>query len=231
MNHSSKFLMLKDIDILNSLSEDQINELAKRCTMEKVHKNSKIYEAGQSIDYVYLINKGSIKLGMIAECDKTLIKDIVYDRELFGENIFARNIVRKDFSEAMTDTTLFKIPVSFFKELVETNSGFANSVMTIIIGRLRNLEQRMQNFVFMKAKARIVDFIRKTGNRKGIKIGVDETLINHGMSHKEIAYLTDTSRQTVARVLGELKKENLIYFSARKPSKILIRESFQLALG
>ena len=87
----------------------------------------------------------------------------------------------------------------------------------------------MQNFVFMKAKTRIVDFIRKTGNRKGIKIGVDEILINHGMSHKDIAYLTDTSRQTVARVLGELKKENLIHFSARKPSKILIRQSFQLA--
>ena len=223
--------MLKDIDILKTLSEDQINELAKRCTMEKVHKNNKIYCSGKSIDYVYLVNKGSIKLGMVAECDKILIKDIVYDHELFGENIFARNVVRKDFSEAMSDTTLFKIPASFFKELVETNSGFANSIMTIIIGRLHNLEQRMQNFVFMKAKARIVDFIRKTGNRKGIKIGVDEVLINHGMSHKDIAYLTDTSRQTVARVLGELKKENLIHFSARKPSKILIRQSFQLALA
>ncbi len=223
--------MLKDIEILKTLSEEQVNELAKRCTMEKVYKNHKIYDAGQSIDYVYLVNKGSIKLGMVADCDKTLIKDIVYDHELFGENIFARNVVRKDFSEAMSDTTVFKIPASFFKELVETNSGFANSVMTIIIGRLRNLEQRMQNFVFMKAKARIVDFIRKTGNRKGIKIGVDETLINHGMSHKEIAYLTDTSRQTVARVLGELKKDDLIHFSARKPSKILIRQSFQLALA
>lgn len=223
--------MLKDIKVIQSLSEEQINELAKRCTMEKVHKNKKIYVSGQSIDYVYLIHKGSIKLGMIAECDKTLIKDIVYDQELFGENIFTRNTVRKDFSEAMTDTNLFKIPASYFKELVETNTGFANTVMTIIIGRLRNLEQRMQNFVFMKAKARIVDFIRKTGDLKGIKIGVDETLINHGMSHKEIAYLTDTSRQTVARVLGELKKENLIHFSARKPSKILIRQSFQMALS
>jgi len=47
---------------------------------------------------------------MLAECDKILIKDIVYDQELFGENIFARNVVRKDFSEAMTDTTIFKIP-------------------------------------------------------------------------------------------------------------------------
>ena len=221
--------MLKDIEVLKFLSENQLNELAKVSTMEKVLKSKRIYESGQKIDYVYLVNKGSIKLGMIAECDKTLIKDIIYDNEIFGENIFTDNKVRKDFAEAMSDTNLFKIPAVYFKELVESNSGFANSVMTIIISRLRNLEQRMQNFVFMKAKARIVEFIKSIGSRRGIKIGVDETLINHGMSHKEIAYLTDTSRQTVARVLGELKRDEFIHFSARKPSKILIRNSFQFA--
>ena len=44
------------------------------------------------------------------------------------------------------------------------------------------------------------------------------------MSHKEIAYLTDTSRQTVARILNELKKENFIHYGSRKSSKILIRD-------
>ena len=58
----------------------------------------------------------------------------------------------------------------------------------------------------------------------GITIGLNEILINHGMSHKEIAFLTDTSRQTVARILNELKETNIIHFSDRKPNKILIRE-------
>jgi len=78
--------------------------------MEKVHKNNRIYDAGHAIDYVYIVNKGSIKLGMVAECDKILIKDIVYDQEIFGENIFARNIKRKDFSEAMADCKEAFIP-------------------------------------------------------------------------------------------------------------------------
>lgn len=217
------------MSILKSLSDDQLNELAKRSTLEKVYRNKKIYDAGQHMDYVYLIDRGSVKLGMIAECDKILIKDIVYDQGIFGENIFTGNKERKDFAEAMTDTVLYKVPVPYFKLLVEANSAFANTIMMTILGRLKNLEQRMQNFVFMKAKARIVNFIKNTGISRGIKIGMDEILINHGMSHKEIAYLTDTSRQTVARVLGELKKDELIHFSARKPSKILIRNSFQLA--
>ena len=229
MNHSSKFLLLKEIEILKTLTDDQLNTLAKRSLMEKVYKDNYLYESGKHIDYVYLIQKGSVKVGMVAKCDKVLIKDITYDGNFFGENIFVGNQVRKDFAETMTDTILFKIPASYFKELVEQNSRFANIVTTVIIGRLRNIEERMQNFVFLKAKTRIGDFIKKIGEKRGVIIGVDEILINHGMSHKEIAYLTDTSRQTVARVLGELKKDNLIHFSARKPSKILIRSAFRLA--
>ena len=109
--------MLKDIEILKTLSEEQVNELAKRCTMEKVYKNHKIYDAGQSIDYVYLVNKGSIKLGMVADCDKTLIKDIVYDHELFGENIFARNVVRKDFQKQCLILRSSTFQLAFSKNL------------------------------------------------------------------------------------------------------------------
>jgi len=58
---------------------------------------------------------------------------------------------------------------------------------------------------------------------------MDEILINHKLSHREIANITDTSRQTVARVLSELKKQDLIHFSARKPHKILIRNIANLS--
>ena len=93
---------------------------------------------------------------------------------------------------------------------------------------MSELEDRMSNFVFKKAQSRIVDFIKHLAQTKGMKIGLDEILINHGLSHKEIANITDTSRQTVARVLGDLKRQNIIHFSARKPHKILVRDVMNL---
>ncbi|HEY4653495.1 MAG TPA: helix-turn-helix domain-containing protein, partial [Cyclobacteriaceae bacterium] len=41
------------------------------------------------------------------------------------------------------------------------------------------------------------------------------------LTHKDIAALTGTSRQTVTTILNELKDRNLIYFDRRK---ILIRD-------
>jgi len=224
MNNSTLFLMLRDHKILESLTPQELEMLSKHALLKTIKKNNQIYDHGDQSQYVYLVEKGSIKLGIHSSCGKILIKDIVYENSVFGENIFQEDNLRQEFAETMEDTTVLKIPVGIIRKLVEENGTFANDLMSIIITRLQLLQERMHSFVFKKAKARIAEFIKRTGQLRGIRIGIDECLINHGMSHKEIAYLTDTSRQTVARVLGELKRSNIIHFGTRKPNKILIRD-------
>lgn len=223
MNNSSKYLLLQQKDIFSSLTSEQLSLIADTTIYEEAKKGMQIFEQGQRILYVYLIEKGSVKLATTAECGKTLIKDIMYEDEVFGENVFSEQGKRLSYAEAADKTGYFAIPVNVFRKVVISNPSFAQAIMDLIIQRLHALEERMQSFVFKKAKARIFDFIKSVAKKRGIRIGIDECLINHGMSHKEIAYLTDTSRQTVARVMGELKRDDLIHFSARKPGKVLIR--------
>ncbi|MBK9735912.1 MAG: Crp/Fnr family transcriptional regulator [Saprospiraceae bacterium] len=224
MNNALKVIALREIGILKSLTPSELEMLAEAAIFQKVLKNKVIYDIGSKMEYVYIVEKGSIKLGIISSCGKTLTKDIIYDQEIFGENIFTPGLQNKEYAESMTETKFFKIPVSIFQTLVVQNNTFATSIMNVIVTKLSNLEDRLQNFVFRKAKERIVDFICRTGVRKGVKIGINECLIDHGMSHREIAYLTDTSRQTVARIMNELKKENFIHYGSHKSSKILIRD-------
>ena len=229
MELSTKIQMIEQFKLLSSLSTFQKEELGRNGSVMDLKRAKYVYDTGSVIQNVYFVVKGSVKLGIHTTGGKTLIKNIVYQNEIFGENVFTSAESRQEFVEVMSDVKLLVIPVNVFKRLVINNHHFGQLVMQIVIGRLANLENRMQNFVFKKAKKRILDFIKRTADLRGIKIGMDEILVNHGMSHKEIAFLTDTSRQTVARVLGELKKDNLIHFSARKPSKILIRDLARLA--
>lgn len=229
MNASSKFMIFKELEIFSDLDDLQLEQLSNQATFDKVKKGQYIYNVGESINYVYLMYKGSVKVGMHTSQDKTLIKEIVYKDELLGENIFSGHQDRLDFSQALENCEYFKIPKSYFKALLERNPSLCQSVTQILIQKMANLESRMNNFVFKKAQSRITEFIMQLAKTKGIKIGLDEILINHGLSHKEIAYITDTSRQTVARVLGELKRQNIIHFSPRKPHKILIRSTMNLS--
>lgn len=228
MKSSITRVMLQSFSVLQHLTETQWQYLAEHVQQSSVGKNKKIFHIGDDTDFVFLVDKGSIKIGTYTDPDKVLIKEMAYPGDIFGENIFTQGPKRSEFAEATADSRIFKIPVGIFKELVMQNAAFTNALMTVSLGKLEAMEERLKNFVFMKAKERIVHFLHVIALKKGINIGMDEKLINHGISHRDIAYLTDTSRQTVARVLNELKRDNLIHYGGGKSCKILVRDMFAL---
>jgi len=222
-NLAVKILLINNVDLFSSLDPADIERIAQASSFHNMYKNDFLYQPGSKISHVYILEKGTMKMGNHIDDEKSIIRHLILGGEVFGENVFTTASQRNEYAQAMDNTRVLQIPVQLFRNLVLQNEEFASDVMEIIIARLRSVEERLHNFVFKKAKARIWDFIQEMGKLKGIRIGIDECLVNHGMSHKEIAHVTDTSRQTVARVLGELKESNLIHFSPRKPHKILIR--------
>ena len=229
MIHSSKFLILRDLPFFRSLLDMQLEQVVTQAEFVKYKKGEMVYQEGDDISSVYIVHKGDIKSGRKSANDKILLKEIVYKKELLGENILTAKQARTEFAQALTDLELFELPVVFFKDLLSKNPQLCQELTLILINKMSNLETRMSNFVFKKAQTRILNFLKQLADVKGIKIGLDEILVNHGLSHKEIANITDTSRQTVARVLGDLKRQNVIHFSARKPHKILIRNIMNLS--
>lgn len=229
MIHSAKYLILKDFEIFSKLDDRTIEQIAYQSDHKKVKKSKYLFESGQKVNSIYIVNKGSFKVGRVTDNDKVLLKELVYKNELLGENFMPLLENTKDFAQALEDSEVIEILKSYFKALLERHPELCQNITQILIQKMSNLESRMSNFVFKKAQSRIVGFLKQLAQTKGIKIGLDEILINHGLSHKEIAYITDTSRQTVARVLGDLKRQNIIHFSTRKPHKILIRSTLNLS--
>ena len=87
------------------------------------------------------------------------------------------------------------------------------------------MERKIESLVFKDARTRIVDFLREMAEEKGQKVGFEMMIKNH-LTHKDIASLTGTSRQTVTTVMNELREKNLINFDRRR---ILIRDLEKLA--
>jgi len=229
MNISSKFLLLENLKVLKSLSIEDKNALSLVSEVRTYKKDELIFRTGDQINSVYILDKGSVFIGRNSVANKPILKDIIFEDAIFGENVFATNNQRTDFAKAVNDVRLFKVPVKHFEQLFKQNGAFSVEITYTMISRLENLENRIKNFVFLKAKERIGSFLHKSALQNGIKIGIDEVLVNLGLSHRELASITDTSRQTVARVLGDFKKSNIIHFSERKPGKILVRDLNALA--
>ena len=166
---------LQDFPILSKCSEKEVEWLAGKSIAKSFFKGESIYREGDEGSHVYFVTEGSAKLGITSSCGKILIKDILHTHDVFGENIFTPVNTRKEFAEVMKGkVSVLIIKKEDFQKLIMHNQHFAGDVVNLVVSRLNALEKRMENFIFKKAKARIVGFIVNTGNTRGIKIGIDE---------------------------------------------------------
>lgn len=208
------------------LSTKDIDFLSQHVECLQFDKKEQVYESVHKCNFVYLLAKGSIKLTNILDEGKEMIKYIVQPGELFGEWALISDEPKEELAIAVRDNVqVWKIPVNALIQVFNNNAIASLYVTSVIQEKLNNIERRLGNFIAKNARSRIVDFIKYNAETRGKQIGY-EILINHKLTHQDIANITGTSRQTVTSVLNDLKRLNLIYFNGMG---ILVRDLARLA--
>ena len=221
MSEQSNIWYFQDVDLFNVLCPHKIEGLADRHEMNRFHKNDFIYFPNEKAKHIYMIAEGRVKIGHYTEGGKEVVKAILGKGEVFGELALAGEEVRTDFAQSMDDdTSVCPMGIEDMQELMADDKELSLKVYKLIGLRVRKLERKIESLVFKDARTRIIEFLKDAAAWKGKKVGF-ETMIPTKLTHKDIASLTGTSRQTVTTILNELKESNLINFDRRK---ILIRD-------
>lgn len=185
-----------------------------------------IYIPNEDADYLHVIVQGRVKIGRYLEDGKEATRAILSEGEVFGEMALAGETKRTEFAEAMDkDTLVCMLSIDELQHLMLNDSDMSLRVIKWMGFRIQRLERKIELLAFRDARTRIVEFLKDAASWKGKPIG-HEILIKTKLTHKDIAKLTATSRQTVSEVLNHLREENQIYFER---GKILIREIDKLA--
>lgn len=226
MSDSTQLWYFENVDLFNILCPHKIKGIEDEHPMTKFKKDEFVYFPEDSSSYIYMIAEGRIKIGSYLEDGKESVKAILSKGEIFGELALTGEDKRQDFAQAMdSETIVCPMTLDDMKNLMANNKPLSFKMMKLIGLRLRKTERRLESLVFKDARTRIVEFLRDEANEKGKKIGFEMMIPSH-LTHKDIAALTGTSRQTVTTILNELREKNIINFDRRK---ILIRDMELLA--
>lgn len=220
-------LVLNQQDQAHSKSTELFNNLrfmAPEMVSKVYRKDEFIYAKDQPANEVYFVLEGWVKVGRYCS-SQVVLSDIITRGEVFGEMVLTGEDKRIDFAQAMDDgTCIYGIKVNTLQKLMYENLELTVKFFRILGFRLRRTERKAEALVFDDARTRIIDFLKDTALEKGQKVGY-ETMIKQHLTHKDIASLTGTSRQTVTSTLNELRSKNLITFDRRR---ILIRDMDKL---
>lgn len=216
----------EDTDLFEVLCPKKTPYMEEKHTPGVYKKDEFVYFKDQSSENIYMVSSGRVKIGTYGPDGKEIVKAILTSGEIFGELALAGEEKRQDFAQAMdNDTRVCSMTIEDLQNLMVDNKDLNLKILKIVGFRLRKMERKIESLVFKDARTRIVEFLKEMAEEKGQKVGFEVMIKNH-LTHKDIASLTGTSRQTVTTVMNELREKNLLTFDRRR---ILIRDLEKLA--
>lgn len=221
MSTAAALWYFESVNLFHVLCPHKTKAMGEKHEFRRYNKDQFIYIPNDEASHIYMVVDGRVKIGHYLEDGKEVVSAILTTGEIFGELALAGEERRKDFAQAMdNNTTLCPLSIEELKALMKDDKELSFRLLKLIGLRLMRLERKLELLVFKDARTRVVEFLKDAASWKGRKVGF-ETMIPTKLTHKDIAALTGTSRQTVTTILNELKDKNLIYFDRRK---ILIRD-------
>ncbi|MEP2670313.1 MAG: Crp/Fnr family transcriptional regulator [Cyclobacteriaceae bacterium] len=224
MSKETALWYFESVNLYNVLCPHKTKTMAEKHIFTEFKKDEFIYFQEEKATHIYMIATGRVKIGHYLDDGKEVVTAILGTGEIFGELALAGEDQRKDFAQAMDNVSICPLSIDDLKDLMKEDKELSFKLLKLVGLRLMKLERKLELLVFKDARTRIIEFLKDSASWKGKKVGF-ETMIPTKLTHKDIAALTGTSRQTVTTILNELKDQNLINFDRRK---ILIRDLDQL---
>jgi CRP/FNR family transcriptional regulator len=180
--------------------EELLKEIKNISRVFRAEQGDIIMDIGQTIEYIPLVTSGSIKI----------LREDPEGREIFLYYLEQGHACATSITCCITgqrstiraiaeeNTTYLSIPTAYSDEWMHKYKGWKNFVMSTYAERFEELLKAVDQLAFKKMDERLAKYLQD-------KAEVHESSeIN--ISHQEIAYDLNTSREVVSRLLKQLEK-------------------------
>jgi CRP-like cAMP-binding protein len=226
MDIQANYIHLEQFTLFDDIPRSVLIEVSNFTTLRSRPKHSYIYHPGDPSEVLFILKEGRVKVGNYSDDGREVIKSIVRPGELFGEMGLAGEEKRNEFAITMKEEcSFYMIYVEDLRKVMQGNPELSLRLIDRIGSRIRKTESRLESIIFKDSRTRVVEFIKDMVDNVGRVFG-DEILLEHFLTHQDIANLTGTSRQFVTSVLNELKRDKIIKFDR---NTILVSDTKGLA--
>ncbi len=213
---NSKLNALQQIPFFLEFSKEELEPLSKKLRIKNYAKNTIILTEGDESTSVYFILEGSVRVYIENEQGREVTLNEINEGETFGELALFCNTPRTASILAKNKCKVLLINKNDFIEFYSNNPKAAQKIVLSMATTIKKLTKDLENFALNNVHRRVVRALLDHS------INIDGRRIVKGLTHKDIANLVASSRETVSRVIHDLKKDGLIQV---KNGKINIKES------
>ncbi|GGH64878.1 CRP/FNR family transcriptional regulator [Filimonas zeae] len=173
----------------------------------KFKKGEVIFKEGDTVQGIYFVYEGTVKIHKHWGADKELIMRFATPGDIFGHRGFGNDPHYPITATALEATTVCYIEKAFFYSTLKTNTDYLFQLMLFYAEELQESEKTMRNLAHMPVKGRLAHALLRLHKKFGI---TSEGHININLSRQDIASYAGTTYETVFRLMTEFTQDNLI---------------------
>ncbi len=217
-NRSGK-MCIELVSIFNTLTYDEMMEIARITVSRKYAKGQMIYMAGDRGKSLFVIHKGKVKVSRISDSGKEQVIRVLGPGDFMGELSLFIHSPLVDNAEALEDTTVCIIDGEKLKNLMVKYPTIALKIVEELSSRLERAENLIEYLGIHDVETRIIETLLNMADEKGV--------VTLKVSKKDLASHIGMSQETLSRKLSYFQELGLIEQIGHRKIVILDEEGLR----
>ncbi len=200
--------MLPAPELWEGLSPAEREQVARLCPERRFPKSSTIFAPGDIPDALYLLISGLVTLSHVSEDGQESILRVLAPGAVFGE-LFLTVKERPFLATALTACVVTVIPGQTFLQLLSTIPRVGYNFICVLSRHLTEMALALGQSSHKWSFQRLVLTLSKLSVTHGV-MEREGTAIALPLTHRILADMIGSSRETVTRHLGRLKRRGIV---------------------
>ncbi|TDQ40742.1 Crp/Fnr family transcriptional regulator [Aureibacillus halotolerans] len=203
-----------------NLSTELRDLLYRLGTERKIEKDTYLFHEGDKADEIYILKSGLIQINKLTSDGKEMILRICKKEDIFGElTLFGEQPTYLLSSLVIESGEVFVIKTKLLEEALMSNGSLTLEYLKWVNNHMRKFQSKIRDLLLNGKKGALYSTLIRLANSYGTETA-EGIRINLSLTNQELAKFCAATRESVNRMLSELRKQGAIRMT--KDNHILI---------
>jgi CRP/FNR family cyclic AMP-dependent transcriptional regulator len=206
--------LLSMVDILGPLSEQELEDLAKRTPDTFLEHGDVLYTPQEGTERLFMLKKGRVQVYEIDREGEEITLSIVEGGNVFGEMALTGQSLSGVYVRALTPSTVVSLRRGELEGLIMKKPEVGLRLVRELAERLHASEARYADIIGKDVPARLATLILTLVDSEGIEISENYRIPTH-YTHERLSSMIGCKRVAVTRAFRTLEEGGAVVLKRR----------------
>lgn len=210
MVHKGHDAWLKRIEWLQNLSEEEAAKFGEIALRRSYREHTHLFYEGDPLDRVFFLLAGKVRIYRIGEDGREQMVNLMEEGDLFPHTGFFRRGNYPANAETTEQSEVMVMSIADFESVLLGHPQITMKLFQELSDRLADLHARLEEKLLHDTREQILLLLLRLARTYGDALPDGRRKLRNRFTHKELANMIGTTRETINRTLNQLKQDHRI---------------------